>query len=208
MLAAMSEASHPTPLPSLDPLARFSRWQRRARSSEPMEATVCVMATADAEGRPHARAVLLKRADERGFVVYTNLRSPKARQIEANPFAALCFYWPSRREQVRVEGPVERVSDEEADAYFATRPRGSQLGAWASHQSEPIASREALMQAVARCAQRFPEGEPVPRPPFWGGLRLRPDRMEFWREGPDRLHDRWLYVRDAAGGWTCTRIQP
>ncbi len=204
----MSDTQRKTPEPATDPIARFLAWQERARSREPLDATVCVLATVDSEGRPRARAVLLKQADARGFVFYTNLRSPKAHQIAAHPFAALCFYWPSRREQVRVEGPVERVSDEEADAYFSSRPRGSQIGAWASRQSEPIDSREALLRAVAACSERFPESVPVPRPPFWGGLRLRPDRVEFWREGPDRLHDRWLYERNGEEGWTCTRLQP
>lgn len=195
--------------PSQDPIERFLRWQRRAREGEPLDATVCYLATAGADGRPHVRAVLLKEADERGFVFYTNLRSPKARQIEENPVAALCFYWASTREQVRIEGRVERVGDQEADAYFATRPRMSQIGAWASRQSEPIESREQLEAAVQRVQTRYPEGTEVPRPPFWGGLRVVPDLVEFWRERPYRLHDRWRYERAEDGTtWRCTRLQP
>ncbi len=206
---AMTETVESSAPVSEDPIARFLRWQWRAREGEPLDATVCYLATAGADGRPHVRAVLLKEADERGFVFYTNLRSPKVRQIEENPLASLCFYWASTREQVRVEGRVERVPDREADAYFATRPRMSQIGAWASRQSEPFDSREQLEAAVREVEARYPEGADVPRPPFWGGLRIVPDVVEFWRERPHRLHDRWRYERAEDGAtWRCTRLQP
>jgi pyridoxamine 5'-phosphate oxidase len=191
---------------SPDPIARFKALFEKARDVEPHDASAASLATADARGRPSARMVLLKGADARGFVFFTNFGSRKAREIEANPFAALCLHWPASQQQVRVEGRVERASDAESDAYFATRPRDSQLGAWASRQSEPIASREELEARVAELAARFPDV--VPRPPFWGGYRLVPDRVELWFSGPGRLHDRFAYQRDGAGAWTMTRLSP
>lgn len=158
------------------------------------EPTAMAMATSDAHGRPSVRMLLLKHADERGFVFYTNLGSPKIKDLKENPRAALCFYWMPLGKQVRVEGPVEAVSDEEADAYFATRPRLSQLGAWASVQSQPMPDRIALERKVAIVAARHALRK-VPRPPFWSGYRVIPDRIEFWEERPFRRHRRVLYSK-------------
>ncbi|MEE8138315.1 MAG: pyridoxamine 5'-phosphate oxidase [Thermoanaerobaculia bacterium] len=189
-----------------DPIARFQSVFERAKKSEPADPTNVTLATADAEGRPSARMVLLKQVDQRGFVFYTNRESRKALELAANPHAALCFYWPSINQQVRVEGPVEPVSDEEADAYFATRTRGSQLGAWASHQSRPLESRIALVGGYLKYKARF-AGRPVPRPPYWGGYRLIPEQIEFWQHQRSRLHDRTLYTRTDAG-WNAQRLYP
>ena len=189
-----------------DPIAAFREALERARKREPVEATSVVLATADAEGRPSARVVLLKGVDDRGFVFYTNLGSRKARQLGENPRAALCVYWESIEQQVRVEGPVERVADEEADAYFASRPRMSQIGAWASRQSEPLDSRARLLGRAAEAEVRF-IGRPVPRPPFWGGYRIVPERIEFWWNQLHRLHDRVLYTREQ-DGWKVERLYP
>jgi pyridoxamine 5'-phosphate oxidase len=158
------------------------------------------LATVDADGRPSARTVLLKGADERGFVFYTNYGSRKARELQDNPRACLLFWWGALQEQVRIEGTVERVSEEESDAYFATRPRGSQLGAWASRQSEPLSSRAHLLKEVGKLALRY-MGREVPRPEFWGGYRLVPERIEFWYGHDDRLHTRREYER-TEDGWT------
>jgi len=190
---------------SADPIARFQALFEKAKGVEPHDATAMTLATADARGRPSARMVLLKGADARGFVFYTNRQSRKARDLEENPFAALCIHWPASRQQVRVEGRVERATDAESDAYFATRQRESQLGAWASEQSAPLASREALEARVRELDARFPGA--IPRPPHWGGYRLVPDRIELWFEGPARLHDRFVYERDGAG-WKMTRLNP
>jgi len=189
-----------------DPIAAFREALERAGKREPVEATSVVLATADGEGRPSARVVLLKGVDERGFVFYTNLGSRKARQLAENPRAALCVYWESIEQQVRVEGPVERVADEEADAYFASRPRMSQIGAWASRQSEPLDSRARLLGRAAAAEARF-LGRPVPRPPFWGGYRIVPERIEFWWNQLHRLHDRVLYTREG-DGWKVERLYP
>lgn len=193
--------------PAPDPVAAFREAFERAKKREPVEATAVVLATADAEGRPSARVVLLKEVDERGFVFFTNYASRKARQIEANPYAALCVYWESIEQQVRVEGRVERVSDEESDAYFARRPWMSQIGAWASRQSEPLDSRARLLGRVAKYEARF-LGRSVPRPPFWGGYRIVPERMEFWWNQLHRLHDRVVYTREEGGAWRSERVYP
>jgi pyridoxamine 5'-phosphate oxidase len=190
-----------------DPIARFHESFARARTSESFDASRVALATADRTGQPSVRFVLLKHADAAGFVFYTNLESRKARELTENPRAALSFHWASIGEQIRVEGRVERVSDAEADAYFAKRPRGSQLGACASKQSSPIASREELEQRVAALDREF-AGRPVPRPPFWGGFRVVPTAIEFWYDRQDRLHDRFLYQRTADGGWVVTRLSP
>jgi pyridoxamine 5'-phosphate oxidase len=189
-----------------DPIALFHELYARARAEQPGDPTALALATADVEGRPSVRMVLLKSADARGFVFYTNERSRKGRELAANPRAALCFYWQAMGYQVRVEGAVERVPDEESDAYFATRPRGSQLGAWASSQSEPLRAREELLARVAATEARFGDGA-VLRPPFWGGYRVVPERIEIWRADQDRLHERTLFTRTAEG-WTATLLQP
>lgn len=164
------------------------------------------LATAAADGRVSARIVLLKHHDQDGFVFYTNLGSRKSIQIESNPHAALLFWWPVLQREVRIEGAVTRVGDAEADAYFATRPRGSQLGAWASRQSTPLDSRATLSARLEEMEHRH-AGAAVPRPPFWGGWRLVPDWLEFWHEGDARLHDRITYSREP-GGWSIQRLYP
>lgn len=192
--------------PVKDPLAAFREALARAMTRETSDATAMTLATVSSDGRPVARVVLLKEADERGFVFYTNCNSPKGRDIEKNPFVALCIHWPKAAEQVRIEGRAERVTNDEADAYFASRPRGSQLGAWASAQSEPIASREELERAFAAAEARF-EGREVPRPPHWSGYRVVPERIEFWFGRDDRMHDRYLYVRTETG-FVSSRLCP
>ena len=189
-----------------DPDGLFDEWLEEAKASEINDPTAVALATVDPDGMPDVRMVLLKGHDERGFVFYTNLESRKARHLEENPNAALCFHWPSIDEQVRVEGVVERVSDEEADAYFATRDRGSKVGAWASDQSRPLDSRRTLIGRYLKYQAKFAARQ-VPRPDFWGGYRLKPDRIEFWHNQAHRLHDRLLYVRES-GGWTVERLYP
>lgn len=190
----------------VDPIARFRESYERARALETFDVARVALATADARGRPSVRFVLVKEFDTRGFAVFTHLDSRKARELRENPFAALAFHWESTGEQVRIEGPIEPIADAESDAYFAARPRGSQVGAWASHQSAPIASRQVLEAAVAEVGARY-AGVPVPRPPFWGGLRLVPERIEFWLNRDDRLHDRVLYTR-SDGTWTARLLSP
>lgn len=193
-------------IPAADPIQGFLDAFEKAKTTEPFDATAMTLATVDARGRPVARMVLLKSADARGFTFFTNFRSRKARELEATPYAALCIHWPASLTQARVEGSVARVDDEEADAYFASRPRESQIGAWASRQSEPLASRETLEARVREVEARYPGA--VPRPPFWGGYRLTPDRIELWYAGAHRLHDRFVYTRDEGGGWTIQRQFP
>lgn len=189
-----------------DPFALFEEWIAAARKSEPDDPTACALATADSRGRPSVRMVLLKGFDERGPVFYTNLESPKAADLQANPHAALCFHWAKLERQVRIDGAVEPVAPEEADAYFATRPRLSQLGAWASRQSRPMSGRFELEQAVAAAAARFGIGR-VPRPPHWSGFRIVPETFEFWVQRPFRHHDRQRFTR-GAGGWQHTWLFP
>ena len=188
------------------PIDQFLTLLARAKAAGEPLAEAMALATADAAGNPSVRMVLLKGADERGFVFFTNLESRKARELHDRPRAALCFHWALIEEQVRVEGPVEPLSGEEADAYFHTRPRGSQLGAWASKQSQPLDSRETLVARVAEEEKRF-EGKEVARPPFWSGFLLRPDRIEFWSGQPDRLHDRFVYSREG-DSWGRQRLYP
>ena len=188
-----------------DPIARFHDVQARAAAASPHDATAAALATADARGRPSVRIVLVKEVDARGFVFFTNRESRKGRELAETPFAALCFHWPAVQEQVRVEGAVLAIPDAESDAYFATRPRESRLSAWASRQSAPLTSRAALEAAVREVEARFP-GD-VPRPAFWGGYRIAPEWIEFWKSGAARLHLRERYER-RGGGWTVTLLQP
>ena len=178
-----------------DPFSLFEEWFAEARLSEPNDPEAMALATADAEGRPSVRMVLLKGHDDRRFVFYTNLDSRKGGDLADNPNAALLFHWKSLRRQIRIEGSVEPVSEAEADAYFATRSRDSRLGAWASDQSRPLASRAAFEARYEELRVRFAGGD-VPRPPRWSGYRLLPDRIEFWTDRPHRLHERRLFVRD------------
>jgi pyridoxamine 5'-phosphate oxidase len=188
-----------------EPLAPFRRWLDEAWKGEP-NAHAMSLATATPDGRPSVRMVLLKGFDERGFAFYTNLNSRKSKELFANPHAALCFMWKSLNRQVRIEGVIELVADEEADAYFASRPRDSQIGAWASDQSQPLSSRAELERRVEEVALRFGAG-PVPRPSFWSGFRVIPGRIEFWQERPFRLHDRSLFIREGEG-WRRERLYP
>jgi pyridoxamine 5'-phosphate oxidase len=188
-----------------EPLALFSRWFSEASNSEEL-AEAMTLATTASDGTPAARMVLLKGFDARGFVFYTNLESRKSIELTGNPKAALCFLWKSLRRQVRIEGTVLPVAPAEADAYFASRPRDSQIGAWASDQSRELESREALERRVDLFAHRFGAGA-VPRPAFWSGFRIVPQRIEFWQERPFRLHDRWLYIRDGEA-WRRQRLFP
>lgn len=194
-----------------DPFDLFDTWFAEARRSEPNDANAMTLATATADGVPSARMVLLKGVDgqeasARGFVFYTNLESRKGGELLANPNAALCFHWKSLRRQIRIEGGVAPVVDAEADAYYHSRPRGSQIGAWASAQSRPLSSRGELVKQVAKVAARYPIGE-IPRPPHWSGFRLVPKRIEFWRNRQFRLHDRLVYIA-ADSRWATERLYP
>jgi pyridoxamine 5'-phosphate oxidase len=191
-----------------DPFGLFGDWLKDAEKSEPNDPNAMALATADEEGLPNVRMVLLKGFDDRGFVFYTNFESQKGQEILGTMKAALCFHWKSLRRQVRVRGIVEEVSKEEADAYFASRPRDSRIGAWASQQSRPLENRFALETAVAMNTARYAIGE-VPRPSYWSGFRIKPLTIEFWHDRPFRLHDRVVFRRaDASGDWSKTRLYP
>ena len=189
-----------------DPIVEFQGWLEEATHAGAVEPTAMALATSDATGAPNVRMVLLKHVDAAGFVFYTNLESAKAAELRARPQASLCFYWAETKKQVRVQGRVEPVSDAEADAYFASRARLSQIGAWGSRQSRPMAHALELEQACAGVMLRYPIGA-VPRPPFWSGYRVVPDVIEFWEERPFRLHDRSVFKR-SADGWTQVKLFP
>jgi pyridoxamine 5'-phosphate oxidase len=191
---------------SADPLAQFHAWYEHAVASGIAEPEAMALATATPEGAPSVRFVLLKGIDDRGVEFFTNYESRKGRELAANPRAALAILWKQLQRQVRLEGPVERLSAEESDAYFVTRSRGSRLGAWASKQSEVIPDREWLDARLAEFEARYPDD--VPRPPHWGGYRLLPEAIEFWEGRPNRLHDREAFTRDPAGTWSSQRLSP
>jgi len=190
-----------------DPFALFEIWYAEARASEPNDSNAMAVATVDAQGRPSLRMVLLKDHGPEGFTFYTNFESRKAAELLASPHAALLFHWKSLRRQIRLEGPVSRVDDATADAYFASRGRDSQLGAWASDQSRPLDRRETFEQRFAATEARF-AGGPVPRPPHWSGFRLTPVAIEFWLDRPHRLHERSRYETDGNGGWRSGLLYP
>ena len=190
---------------SANPITEFLSAIERAEQRQVDTAPVA-LATVDEQGQPSVRMVLLRGADERGFVFHTNYNSRKSKELAINPRAAICIHWPTLEEQIRIEGSVVRLTAEESDEYFAQRPRGSQLGAWASDQSQILPSREILEENYREIERRY-EGHSVPRPPFWGGFRLVPERIEFWFGRPDRLHDRLVYNRTRSG-WTIERLYP
>lgn len=203
-----SETAAPDFTQRQEPFALFHEWFEEAMRAEPNDPNAMSLATVDSEGMPNVRMVLLKGFDASGFVFYTNLESAKGLELAATGMAAICFHWKSLRRQVRVRGDVVPVSASEADAYFASRPRDSRIGAWASRQSRPLESRFALEKAVAAFAARHPVGD-IPRPPFWSGFRLVPRSIEFWRDRPFRLHDRLVFSREApSASWRTERLYP
>ena len=189
-----------------DPIVQFQRWFGNVINANLHEPNAMILATATSEGLPSARTVLLKGYDERGFVFYTNYEGRKARELDANPACALLFYWGELERQVRIEGRAGRLPGRESDAYFATRPRGSRLGAWASEQSRTVEDRSILEERVHALEAEYEERE-ISRPPFWGGYRVEPDSIEFWQGRENRLHDRLVY-RSSGGGWKMERLQP
>ena len=205
--ASERRTGEPAFMAERDPHALFERWLAEAEETEPNDPNAVQVATIGADGMPNLRTVLLKGHDERGFVFYTNFEGRKGRELDANPVAAMNFHWKTRARQVRVRGRVERVADDEADAYYASRALGSRIGAWASRQSEPVESRAALMEAVAAMERRH--GDSPSRPPHWGGFRVVPSEIEFWQDGEYRLHDRLRFTReDPRQSWRTERLQP
>ncbi len=190
-----------------EPFRLFAEWLEDATKSEPNDPNALALATVDPDGMPNVRMVLLKGFDERGFVFYTNFESAKGGEILSAEKAAMCFHWKSLRRQVRIRGPVEQVSDAEADEYYASRPRGSRIGAWASKQSRPLESRFALEKAVAEYTAKYAVGA-IPRPAHWSGFRIVPSQIEFWHDRPFRLHDRVVFTRDDQGDWQTKRLYP
>jgi pyridoxamine 5'-phosphate oxidase len=188
------------------PFDQFQVWMAEAEKSEPSDPNAMVVATTTPDGHPSLRTILLKAVDQRGFVFYTNKESRKASELAANPNVALLVHWKSLRRQIRIEGSVEHVTDAEADAYYASRPRISRLGAWASQQSRPLASRSILEERLAETERRFPDD--IPRPGYWSGYRVLPERFEFWQDMPYRLHDRTVYRRSTDGAWGQTKLFP
>lgn len=197
----------PDNAPAADPFAHFQAWFAEAEASEPVDPNAMVVVTSTPDGHPSARAILLKGVDLRGFVFYTNKESRKAGELAANPRIFLLFHWKSLARQVRIEGSVEHVTDAEADVYYATRPRISRLGAWASKQSRPLAERGVLEQRLAEYEAEYP-GEDIPRPPYWSGYRVIPAYFEFWQNMPYRLHDRTTYTRGDNGEWVTGKLFP
>jgi len=189
------------------PFQQFDKWFREALEAEVLEVNAMTLATATPDGKPSARVVLLKGLDERGFTFFTNYHSDKGQMLAANPYAALTFFWPELERQVRIEGEIEKVSHEESDEYFASRPKGSQVGAWVSEQSHIIKSREELDKRLEELTIQY-ENEPVVRPPHWGGYRLLPSSVEFWQGRPSRLHDRLKYTKGNEGFWKLDRLSP
>ncbi|MBN8903592.1 MAG: pyridoxamine 5'-phosphate oxidase [Rhodospirillales bacterium 69-11] len=192
---------------SVDPFAKFATWFAEAEASEPKDPNAMTVVTATPDGKPSARTILLKGIDPRGFVFYTNKESRKAGELAANPQVFLLFYWKSLGRQVRIEGKVESVTDAEADAYYASRPRISRLGAWASQQSRPLDARATLERRLAEYEAEF-SGDDIPRPAYWSGYRVLPEYFEFWQDMPFRLHDRATFRRDADGGWVEGKLYP
>ena len=190
-----------------DPIKQFANWFTAAIEAGIRDVNAMSLATAGSDGRPSVRIVLLKSFDQEGFVFFTNYESEKGKQLEANPYAALAFYWIELDRQIRVSGKVERTSYEESQTYFHSRPVGSQLSAWASRQTEVIDGRRVLDGRMAEVTERFGD-KPIPLPPHWGGYRLKPERMEFWQGRPNRLHDRFRYTRQASGNWLIERLAP
>lgn len=190
-----------------DPFVTFTEWLQEAHDAELYEPNAMTLATVGLDGRPSARTVLLRQVDARGFCFYTNYESRKGKELAANPWAALLFWWGRLERQVRIEGQVERMSEAESDAYYRSRPKGSQLGAWVSPQSQVIASRQFLEERLAALEAEYADHDP-PRPPFWGGYRLVPISFEFWQGGPHRLHDRLRYTRQEDGSWQIERLAP
>ena len=190
-----------------NPLELFREWYDAAKQTDPQDFNAMTVATADQKGRPSARVLLLKGYDDDGFVFYTNRESRKGIQLGENPYAALCFYWPALHRQVRIEGPVSQVSDEESDAYFSTRPKGSRIGAWASQQSRPLESRSAINRRIDELDAQYEGNDTVPRPPYWGGYRLKPERFEFWQAGEFRVHTRVIYLPDG-DNWERVLLNP